>query len=350
MSKYDVRKLQQWTRVGFVDEQRKMAWHSAGLDYKQAQADGLVFEGAIPLDVATGLLDWKPEVWDQDRFFSETMNEYVPSRAQRFIGSPLVNEKGERPLLAIHTDGYQVHPYAETLLDKVVALLDAGGQLASVGCLGYGAQAFASWIPNGEVIDMGEMGGIIPYVNAGSSLDGSLATYVGVSAVLQVCDNTASMSLADANRSGRVYKVRHTANSRFDVSAARQALELAVKGAENFADEFERMANMALTDEQFRKLVAEMIEVDEKPGRSRTIALNKRSELQSLWASDVRVAPVKGSVAGAFQAFNTWLRWGDTIRGNSTPFERGINLNRTGEAEALDRKVINAAMSLAGVS
>jgi Domain of unknown function (DUF932) len=71
-------------------------------------------------------------------------------------------------------------------------------------------------------------------------------------------------------------------------------------------------------------------------GRSLTMADNKRSALERLYAHDARVAPWAGTAHGVLQAVNTFEHHEGTIRGTTRP-ERNMLRTINGDFAALDR-------------
>lgn len=320
MSKYKTRHLNNCVKQGFIDEKTR-AWHFAGIPTQTLIDDGKAYAGAVPLEVAEKLLSYTPQlrkvyVEDDDGFpvlVEDRRAVVLPHDADPDAGADTVTKR----VAYIGTDQYAIHDPKTAVLDAVIALSDAGCDLASVGKLGGGRMAFSSWRPRSGRIIIPGFTDVQAYVNAGTSTDGSLATSYSVSYTLRVCDNTARWSDDQARRSGRYYAVKHTINSTLDIDKARQMIDIAIAGAESMAQDMERMGNVDISDAEFYALVNSLYPLPAEEGRSRTMQLNKLGEVNHMYFSDGRVPDaIRGTLLGAWQALNTQATWGFEVRGN----------------------------------
>lgn len=320
MSKFKTRHLNNSVKQGFIDDKHR-AWHFAGIPTQTLIDEGKAYAGAVPLEVAERLLSYTPQlrkvyVEDDDGFpvlVEDRRAVVLPFDADPDAGADTVTKR----VAYIGTDQYAIHDPKLAVLDAVIALADAGCDLASVGKLGGGRMAFSSWRPIEGRIEIPGFTLLETYINAGTSTDGSLATSYSPSTTMRVCDNTARWSDRQAERSGRYYSVKHTTNSVLDINRAREVIEVAVTRTNDVAANMERMANVTLSEADFYALTNKLYPLPEGEGRSRTMQLNKIGEINRLYFTDGRVpTSVRGTLLGAWQAFNTQATWGYEVRGN----------------------------------
>lgn len=243
--------------------------------------------------------------------------------------------------------GWTLHDYNDWLLDETALLVEtAAGQLniRAAVALGHKQQAVVQIAPPEGITVGGDK--ILPYIAGFSSLDSSLATGWKATAVRIVCDNTTRASYNDSNK---MYKVKHTRNSRLNVAKARQMIELFFEGFPELEREIERLMNADLPDNQFRMMLDRLYPVPTEEGRGKTIAENKRGQLHNLWNHDMRVAPFKGTAWGAVQAVNTATTHLFTVKGTAKGYTRQDRqmLNTIdGTIDQLDRDTISAINSV----
>jgi hypothetical protein len=106
------------------------------------------------------------------------------------------------------------------------------------------------------------------------------------------------------------------------ITAAREALAVVHTMGEAFAHELEILANTPVTDDQWRTFLNRSVPLDDGKGhllegRSRTLAVRKRGELEHPCREDRRAAPWTGTALGVLQAANTWAHHYATSRGAS---------------------------------
>lgn len=322
MSKETLDWLNQNTLIGFT-EKRGKAWHyHRGFQGTEPNH----YTGAIPVeDVRRRLFDWEAvssEVYVKNPL---TGCPEVDSEKVAFCRS----DTGR--VLGYFGPGYEPHPYAEWLLQKVAMLLDGELAIGSAGLLRGGAVAWVSVeVPENVVTPEGVA--FRPHLLAATSFDGSLATTYKRSITNVVCDNTMSAALGEA---GREIKVKHWRSSALRLIEARDALNLVYQVADAFSDEVARLCRITVTDRQWQRFLNAHTELPEKPGRGRTLAEKKRESLTQLWTSDERVAPWHGTAFGVVQAVNTYTHHEQTVRGATRP-ERNALRAVTGDIDEVD--------------
>jgi phage/plasmid-like protein (TIGR03299 family) len=327
MSKETLEWLNQNTLIGFTAK-RGTAWHyHRGLQGSESNH----YTGPIPVqDVHRRLFAW----------------EAVPS--QVYVTNPLTGhlEQDEEKVAFSRSDtgrvlgyfgpGYEPHPYAEWLLQKVAMMLDGELAIGSAGLLRGGAVAWVSVeVPENVVTPEGVA--FRPHLLAATSFDGSLATTYKRAITNVVCDNTMSAALGEA---GQAIKVKHSRRSALKLLEARDALNLVYQVADAFTEEVARLCRVTVTDRQWQKFLDAHAALPEQPGRGRTLAENKRETLSRLWTGDERVAPWHGTAYGVLQAVNTYAHHEQTVRGTTRP-ERNALRAVTGDIDDLDRATVS---------
>jgi phage/plasmid-like protein (TIGR03299 family) len=296
------------TLIGFTDKRRK-AWH-----YREG--DNNHYAGAIPVDdVLKRLFSWNPvkvpEQWTD------------PKTGLLVTGKDIVivrdDMTGAGAKLGTFTDGYQLHPYPQWLVNNVFTIVDASGDELGVSSavLLRGGKIASVQIEVPETFRGPAGVEFRPFLAASSSFDGSISTQYGLMNTMIVCDNTLNAGLRER---GQKIKIRHTRNSLDGmVQAARDALGLIHSAADSFADEVKELTALTLTERAFQDIVSELVSVDEDASkRSKTMAQNKIDKLMAL-RSDDRVAPWWGTAFGGVQLLNTFRQHEQIVRGATRP-------------------------------
>jgi phage/plasmid-like protein (TIGR03299 family) len=321
------------TLIGFT-EKRGNAWH-----YRQG--DNNHYVGAIPVDdVLKRLFSWSPvkvaEQWTD------------PKTGALVTGKDIVivrdDMTGAGAKLGTFTDGYQLHPYPQWLVNNVFTIVDAAGDELGVSSavLLKGGKIASVQIETPETFRAAAGVEFRPFLTASSSFDGSISTQYGLMNTMVVCDNTLNAGL---NERGKKIKIRHTRNSLDGmVQAARDALGLIHSAADDFAAEVAELTALELTSRGFDEIVAELTTVDEDASkRSVTMAQNKRDKLYGL-RTDERVEPWWGTAFGGVQLLNTYRQHLQTVKGATRP-ERNMLNNVLGQTETQnnqDRELVLA--------
>jgi len=304
--------------------------------------DGVGFPGAVPLEAVRELIGWEPiEAQVQGVIRGEK------GRMKAVVSDPnrkmLVHPRTMQPI-QIHGKGYQVHPYEKTLVANAATITDSDLDVARAGTLDNGGKAFVQYeFP--ENIQAGAAGAepvvFRPFLNAATSLDGSMATSYFPGTGIIVCKNTMARELRNAKLQDTLYKIRHTRHSLLHLQDAREVVGVVFAIADEFTAEVERLTGQYVSDEAWQAFLDETVPLPKDQGHSRTIAENKRGSLQVLWDTDERVAPWKNSSWGVLAATNTWMNNIQTVRGASRD-ERNVARLINGTFEKADALTLKA--------
>lgn len=337
MGEYSLEYMQQNFKVGFADTLGSAWWDSVGAD----GAPGFTYPGAVPLDVARGMLDWTPE------------KRALMSEADDGSAVPLKKSWGKTPvaitrsdtgaLVGIMDESYPNSSFAERLLDGLSGILDDSDlSIGSVLLLDGGAKASVQ-ITTGNLTTAGDDDFRL-WLAAYSSMDGSLKTTFKRGATRIQCDNTFDMFTREG---GAKYSYKNTANSALVIADAREALDIFTDMSEDLTQTVEQMVDGVFSDSNWSALLDALVPTtdskgEEKKGASKTNAENKRMDLTGMWTSDPRVSKFYGTQWGAFQAFSTHNQHETTVEGADNEIQRNARKMLTGKTGEYDRNVMSA--------
>lgn len=299
--------LNQNTLIGFTDK-RGHAWHYRASDQGDEPNH---YPDAIPVaDVKRRLFGWS--------FTAEPV--YVRFNGE-FIAVPntLAQVRDDNGFVAgIHSDNYVGHGYGQFLVSKVENILDDTLSIGSAGLLMGGAVGWVS-VEVPENITTPEGVAFRPNLLAVTSFNGKYATTYKPIVTCVVCDNTLSAGLSE---SGEVFKAKHTKNSGFKISAARDALGIVHTIADDFTAEVKQLCETTVTDKQWASFLdaydltstVNHTTGEDKVRRALTMAENARGEFTRLYRYDQRCAPWSGTAFGVLQTANTYAQHYGIVR------------------------------------
>ncbi|MDT5017102.1 MAG: hypothetical protein QOD39_3262 [Mycobacterium sp.] len=334
MSKETLDWLNSQTLIGFT-EKRGTAWHYRA-EHQGSETNH--YPLAIPVgDILRRLFHWEATsaplyvVKETRPFEGVVHSDYV-----EVPGRQAIVRSDTRDVLGIFGSGYEPHQYRTWLLSHVGNLLDDTLGIGSAGLLRAGAQGWVS-VEVPETIATRAGVDFRPNLVACTSFDGSLATTYKRVVQIVVCDNTLSAGLSEA---GQVFRVKHTRNSSLRITDARAALSIVHTMADEFSAEVERLTSWEVSARQFDGLLDMLVSVPTAPGRSRTLAEQKRDRIRSLYNSDPRSAPWAGTAFGVLQAYNTYDTHYSTVRNVKHRAERNMARALTGDQASADAGVL----------
>jgi phage/plasmid-like protein (TIGR03299 family) len=337
MSKETLAWLNNNVLVGMTDK-RGHAWH-----YKASEqgAESNHYAGFVPVaDVKRRLFHWTADA----RPIGVSIPTITPSGVSEewttIDGRKAIVRSDTGAVLGIFGEGYQPHQYAEWLLGTVGTILSGEINITSAGLLKGGA---VGWVECSVPDNVHTPEGVTfrPNILAGTSLDGSVATFFKRTITETVCDNTLSIARAE---SSTTYRVKHTRHSGFKLADAREALDIIWQSADDFADAVAQLCATDVTDRQWSAFLDGFAPVKDArgialEGRSLTMAENKRETMGKLWNHDERVSPWRGTAFGVIQAANTYQHHEAIVRGTSR-VERNLLNAIDGTTEKNDAETI----------
>lgn len=302
MSAETLEDLNSNTLIGYTDKRGTAWWYRAGMQGDEPNH----YAGAIPVeDVRRRLFSWEGQ--------EAPVQAVIDGQPVPIEGRKAIVRSDTHATLGIFKDGYRVHQYDEWLIENVATLLDADLRIGSAGLLRGGGVA---WVQI-EMEDTLDVQGVEyrPFLTAATSMDGTLATTYQTGAQVVVCDNTLSAALGEKDTQ-RV-KIRHSRNSMGRIGEVREALDIVHGVAEDFEAEVQQLLDQKVTEDQWGRFVDAYVGLEQaKEGRGRTIALNKKVTLDSMWSDDERVAPWRGTAWGVISAVNTAVHHEFTVKGD----------------------------------
>lgn len=320
--------LNQNTLIGFTDK-RGRAWHYRA-DKQSAEPNH--YPGAIPVpDIARRLFYWQAvEGTIESNVLTADGVLHIVDKDRKAIIRP-----DTQTILGVFGSGYRIHDYNAWLVSNVANLLDDELQVGSAGLLKSGAVA---WVQVEMPENVTGPAGFTfrPFLTAATSLDGSLSTTYNTGVQAVVCDNTLSAALGDKSHQ---VKIKHSSQSLGRITDARQALGIVYDVSEQFSAQVEALCAESVSDAEWRRFLDAYTPLPTETGRSRTMAANKRDTLNTLYFSDARVNPWKGTAFGVVQAVNTFTHHEQTVKGASRP-ERNMLRMVTGGVDALDANTL----------
>lgn len=317
------------TLIGYTDK-RGPAWH---YDETLQGEESNHYPFDVPMgDVERRLFDWEavevPLSYidpDSDSDDYRSVNGY----------KGVMHSKTHR-ILGVHSEGYKIHQYSDTLLTSVSEMLGSNLFIGSAGLLRYGGQAWVS-VEMEDTLESSDVP-FRPQLLCASSHDGSLAVTVKPVVTVTVCDNTFRAALGEK---GNAYTFRHTSQSRFDVERAREATDLIGAIGAGFAAQVEKYVETAVPEHTFIRFLEKFTPIPEEEGRGKTVATTKRDTLLDLWGSDPRVAPWQGTAWGVIQAVNTYNHWESRAnKQDGGRIARNMSATLKGTFETADERTI----------
>jgi len=333
MSKETIEWLNQQCLIGFT-EKRGHAWHY------RASAQGAEpnhYPGPIPVeDVHRRLFAWSAIECPVSIVLPDGTSQIVPDRKA-------IVADDTHTVLGLFKDGYAPHQYGEWLVQNVATILDDDLGIGSALLLrNRGVAVVQVELPENFSTKSGVE--YRPNLLAVTSFDGTVATTYKRTVTVAVCDNTTERGLREQ---GQQWKVKHSRNSTLKLGAAREALALILSAGDDFAAEIDHLCDTAVSEWAWGQVLDALVPVPEDSKLGRTRAFDKRDALASLWTSDERVAPWRGTAWGVAQAFNTYNQHLGVIRG-AHRVERAFDNAITGKVGASDDHVLDVVSDVLG--
>ncbi|QIS05909.1 DUF932 domain-containing protein [Nocardia brasiliensis] len=358
MSKETIEWLNTYTLIGMT-EKRGTAWHYR----KSVQGDQPNhYKGFVPVaDVVSRLFNWEAQSAPIRYDIHGTVENFTNIDDNGAMFRTITNDSRKviyrsdtGALLGVFKQGYRIHQFQEWLLDNLASLITPDGLavttdslgIGSAGLLKGGAQAWVQ-LERPENVKTKEGVEFRSSVLASSSHDGTVATQFSAVQTIVVCDNTHCGAMGEARASGKRFKFKRTKNSLDKIGDARQALGIVVESADDFAATVADLCATTVTDRQFSEFLTLWAPVPEEKGRGRTMAENRRDALTTMYNTDMRAAPWRGTAFGVLQSVNTYNHHGSTVRGETSRAERNMSnaiTGKTGEADAEALGMLNRVL------
>lgn len=333
MSRETAEWLNRRVLVGFT-EKRGDAWHY------RAELQGTEsnhYAGAIPVaDAIRRIFNWSPIPAVMSATYDTTSGPVTVAAEDRMCAvRPAGGFGPEDPgaVLGAFKAGYKVHGFDEWLLQNVDTIAHGGVELASVGLLRKGAVGWAQF----ELAEtMTSKVGIDyrPFIVAGTSCDGTMATQYGRGATVVVCDNTYDAFRAESAASGQVVKLRHTKESLGKIQAVRDSLSILVSDGEQFGKDIDKLSKKKVSDAVWSAFIQSYFPIgDDASKRGVTMAENARETVTQLYKTDPMCAPFKGTEFGVVQTISTYAHHHAIVRGSDNVERNAERMLKGGNGE-----------------
>lgn len=324
------------TLIGHTDK-RGNAWHYRA---EMQGEESNHYPGAVPIDdVKRRLFGWDAQEATLTATIMDEMGvTTIADPTRKAIVRPVAALFPDDPggIMGVFKSGYQMHQYREWLLDMLENLMDDGIGIGSAGLLAMGAKAWVSIeMPDTIVTPSGVA--FRPNLLACTSHDGTLATTFQRVVTNVVCDNTMSAALGE--KTAQKIKVKHSRYSSLKLQDARDAIGIIHSIGEDFAAQVEQLTNTVVSEGDWSAFLDAISPVPEQEGRAATMSENKRGELSTLWNSDERVLPWKGTAWGVVQCVNTYAHHVSNAHGGKNA-ERNTLRAVKGQIDALDTSTL----------
>ena len=278
----------------------------------------------------------------------EVDGKHVPMDGYKAI---VRNDTGKT--LGVFKQGYQPHQ-PHQLVDLAMDLLGNEVGFTSAGRLRDGAVLWLEASVLREYHNDAAGFGYVPNMLFTTSFNGTLITDAIRTAKYSICDNTHEIA-----RQAKVARVgaKHTKFSLDKLAKAHSLLGIIEQDAADLDAEITADVQTEMSGKQFGKFMDLWVPIPEwkegEPTNSLSIATKKRDGIQTMWISDPRVAPWKGTVFGAKQLISTWNEHGgrdrdDTIDDMGKRFHRNMLATLSGglrKSQVEAEKALEAAMA-----
>ena len=162
-------------------------------------------------------------------------------------------------ILGVVTDRYKIVQNHEAFA-FVDNLLGEGVRFETAGSLNNGKKVWMlAKLPNRyEMLEEQ----IEPYLVFSNSHDGNSSIRVACTPIRVVCQNTLNLAL---NTAKRIWSTVHVGNLASKMDAAHNTLQLAGRYMDNLGEEFNRLAEIQLSDTKVKEYIEMLLPMDEEP-------------------------------------------------------------------------------------
>ena len=162
------------------------------------------------------------------------------------------------------------------ILDSIIG--DDSAKFDTAGALGVGEMVFATVRLPEDIKIAGDI--ITPYFHILLTHDGSASVKVYAAPTRQVCQNTVNFAISEAEKSKRMFSIRHTRNYEARLAEAAKVLGVIRTYAETFEQYARKLLKKKFGSEAFDKMLNDLIPLPEKQdSKAWTLADRERSKV-----------------------------------------------------------------------
>ncbi len=231
-------------------------------------------------------------------------------------GAPL-GVVGNRYQIIQNSDAFG---FADNLVD------DGQAKYETAGALWGGKRVFLSMeLGHLDITVKGDDSDTKMFLLVTNSHDGSGAAEAVVTPVRTVCQNTLTLAIASAKSK---FRIRHTGNIDAKMLAARDALGISFKYAEDFAKLADRMALKSVVDDQVLEILRSAVYPIDAEAVSEEVLADHPSTLafENYLTSDT-ISAIRGNAWGAYNAIAEFIDYGATYRGGKSNPAQQVRAN-----------------------
>ncbi len=251
---------------------------------------GNVIDGLATAEEALKLagLDWEVQMIQA----TKEWNGQTIAIPDRFSTTRMTDGKD----LGIVSADYHVYQNAEafSFLNTITDTGSGEAVFSTAGSLFGGARVFIT-LKIGNGFTVGDNDAHDLYLMVTNSHDGNQSFTASATPIRAVCNNTVTLGLKEAKTK---WTLRHKVSLEGKVHEAREALEMAFKYEDAFAEEVERMMAVQIADDQFYSIVNKIVPASKRQHDKDV------EELMEIWKNEPTV--VMGGGEGAFGKKNGW--------------------------------------------
>lgn len=251
---------------------------------------GNVIEGLATAEEALKLagLDWEVELIQATKLWN---GEVVPIK-DRFSATRMTDGKD----LGIVSNGYHVYQNREAF-SFLNAITDTGSGEAvfsTAGSLFGGSRVFVT-LKIGNGFTVGDNDAHDLYLMITNSHDGNQSFTASVTPIRAVCNNTVTLGLKEAKTK---WTLRHKSDLNGKVHEAREALEMAFKYEDAFAEEVDRLIDIEIQKDKFYKIIDKIVPVSKRQHAKDV------DEIMEIWENEPTCQMGGGEGENGWRAFN----------------------------------------------
>lgn len=206
-------------------------------------------------------------------------------------------------------------------------LVDSGeAKYETAGSLWGGKRVFLSMELNHlDIVVPGDDSAVKMYLMVTNSHDGSGAADAVITPVRSVCQNTVNAAIAAAKSK---FRIRHTGNIDAKLLAARDALGISFRYAEEFQKLASKLSAKSIVDEQVLEILRTAVfPIDDETASEERLAEHaSQLAFENYLTSDTLTA-IRGTAWGAYNGIVEFIDYGATYRGGKQNTVQDVRAN-----------------------
>ena len=234
---------------------------------------------------------------------------------------------------------------AFSMIDELVGTKEVCFETA--GALGQGERVWMAAKVQGLITVRG-VDPIEKYLFLSNSFDGKHLLSVGLTGTRIVCANTLQIATTEANKTGDIFKIRHSAKMGEKVEAAREALGIINNRFEDFEALANRLARVQVNTARLNEFIDQLgFDADAEKGRQKGIVDDIKRAFESSPGSNLVSA--KGTMWGAVNSISYLTTHERSTRVTSafkSEEEARFAASLWGSGDALNQKALQVATQM----